>query len=85
MGNLRRCGKLITESLAKTQSTLLSNINKDGESHDKGIGYALSIKSSFCFCGKNFIKQVTSRLGDDGFKYVVSVYSKMTLNTIDTK
>ena len=78
--------KTINRILNKdTQCTMLSNIKKDGRVLTKDSDMLEALNYHYVSVRTELAKKVTSKPDDDYLKCAVSVNSKITLNTIDTK
>ena len=60
-------------------------MNKDGKVLTKDSDMLEAINHHFVSVVINLAKKITSKPDDDCLKYVISVNSKKTLNTIDKK
>ena len=65
------------------QSTVLSNINKDGKVLTKDSDMLEALNHHFVSVGTQLAKTITTKPDDDCLKHVVAVNSKLILKTID--
>ena len=85
-GNPKKMCKAISRVLNKDkQSTVLSNINKDGKVLTKDSDMLEALNHHFVSGGTNLAKTITTKPDDDCLKHVVAGNSKLTSKTIDIK